>query len=117
MDPVLTQAYSFIIGGWPSVVDPAVAPFKSKRNELTTQQGCILWGTRVVVPSSLEEKVLQELHDSHPGISRMKALARSYIWWPNIASHIERTVSSCKTCEFMRSAPPTGQIHPWLFPA
>ena len=27
VDPVLTQAYSFIIGGWPSVVDPAFAPF------------------------------------------------------------------------------------------
>ena len=83
---------------------------------LTTQQGCILWGTRVVVPSSLQEKVLQELHDTHPGMSEMKALARSYIWWPNIDSHIERTVLSCNTCQSMRSAPPTAQIHPWLFP-
>ena len=76
--PVLSQVYSFIIGGWPNVVvDPSFALFKSKRDELTTQQGCILWGTRVVVPSSLQEKVLQELHDTHPGMSRMKALARS----------------------------------------
>ena len=99
------------------VVDPSFAPFKSKRDELTTQQGCILWGTRLVVPSSLQEKVLQELHDTHPGMSRMKALARSYVWWPNIDSHIERTVSSCSTCQSMRSAPPTAQIHPWIFPA
>ena len=47
MDPVLSQVYSFIIGGWPTVVvDPSFAPFKSKRDELTTQQGCTLWGTR-----------------------------------------------------------------------
>ena len=118
VDPVLSQVYSFIIGGWPTVVvDPSFAPFKSKRDELTTQQGCILWGTRLVVPSSLQEKVLQELHDTHPGMSRMKALARSYVWWPNIDSHIERTVSSCSTCQSMRSAPPTAQIHPWIFPA
>ena len=48
---------------------------------------------------------------------RMKALARSYVWWPNIDSHIERTVSFCNTCQSMRSAPPTAQIHPWVFPA
>ena len=47
----------------------------------------------------------------------MKALARSYVWWPNIDSHIERTVSSCSSCQSMRSAPPTAQIHPWIFPA
>ena len=117
VDPVLSQVYGFIIGGWPTVVDPTFSPFKSKRDELTTQQGCILWGTRVVVPPSLQEKVLQELHDNHPGMSRMKALARSYVWWPNIDSHIERTVSSCNTCQSMRSAPPTAQIHPWIFPA
>ena len=47
----------------------------------------------------------------------MKALARSYVWWPNIDSHIERTVSSRNTCQSMRSAPPTAQMHPWIFPA
>ena len=90
VDPFLSQVYNFITGGWPTVVlDPSFAPFKSKRDELTTQQGCILWSTRLVVPSSLQEKVLQELHDTYPRMSRMKASARSYIWWPNIDSHIE----------------------------
>lgn len=117
VDPVLSKVYSSVISGWPGIVDPTLVPFKSKRDELSTQQGCVLWGTRVVVPSLLQEKVLQELHETHPGISRMKALARSYVWWPNIDSHIERTVSSCNTCQSMRSAPPTAQIHPWIFPA
>ena len=45
----------------------------------------------------------------------MKALARFYVWWPNIDSHIERTVSSSSTCQSMRYAPPTAQIHPWSF--
>ena len=33
---VLSQVYGFIIGGWPTVVDPTFAPFRSKRDELTT---------------------------------------------------------------------------------
>ena len=46
-----------------------------------------------------------------PGISRMKALAQSYVWWPNMDS-----VSSCSTCQSMRSNPSPVKIHPWIFP-
>ena len=117
VDPVLSKVYTYVISGWPSVVDPTLIPYKSKRDELSAQQGCLLWGTRVIVPPSLQDKVLEELHDTHPGISRMKALARSYVWWPSIDSHIERTVSLCNTCQSLRSSPPTVQVHPWIFPA
>ena len=47
----------------------------------------------------------------------MKALARSYVWWPNMDSDIELTVSACSTCHSMRSNPSPVQIHPWTFPA
>ena len=95
VDPVLSKVYNYVI---------------------STQQGCVLWGTRVVVPPCLQEKILHELHEILPGIFRMKALSRSYAWWPNIDAHFGRTVSSCSTCQTMRSAPPTAQIHPWIFP-
>ena len=93
-------------------MDPSLVPFKTRQDELSTRHGCLLWGARVIVPPSLEEKVLQELHDTHPGISRMKALAQSYVWWPNMDSDIELTVSSCSTCQSMRSDPSPVQIHP-----
>ena len=64
VDPVLSKVYRFVISGWPRVVDPSFVPFKTKRGELTAQQGCILWGTRVVVRSSLQEKVLNELNET-----------------------------------------------------
>ena len=94
---------------------PTFVPFKSKRDELTTQQGCILWGTRFVNHFALQEKVLHELHETHPGISRIKAFARSYVWLPHIHSRIEQTVSWCSTCQSTRSAAPTVQIDPWIF--
>ena len=120
-DPVLSHVYKYVISFWPHVVDPSLVPFKTRQDELSTRQGCLLWGALVIVPPSLQEKVLQELHETHPGISRMKALARSYVWWPNMDSDIELTVSSCSTHQSMRSDPSPVQIqiqiHPWTFPA
>ena len=31
-------------------------------------------------------KAMAVLHEAHPGISRTKALARSYVWWPGPGS-------------------------------
>ena len=59
------------------------------------QGDVLLWGVRVVVPEKLQGDVLQELHSNHPGVTRMKSVARSYDWWPNIDRHIEDLVTSC----------------------
>ena len=37
VDPVLSKVYTYVISGRPGVVDPTVVPYKSKRDELTTQ--------------------------------------------------------------------------------
>ena len=37
-----------------------------------------------MIPKSLQEKLLQELHNEHTGISKMKALARSHMWWAGL---------------------------------
>ena len=39
----------------------------------------MLWGIRVVVPKVLRERLLKELHHEHPGMSRMKTVARAYM--------------------------------------
>ena len=30
---------------------------------------------------SLQQRLLECLHENHPGITHMKAIARSYVWW------------------------------------
>lgn len=70
----------------------------AKRDELAVDEGCLLWGYRVMIPEKLKESVLRELHASHFGIVKIKMIARSYVWWPNIDSEIENMVAACAVC-------------------
>ena len=92
-------------------------PFASRFKQLATHQGCLLWGSRVAVPPSLQARILQELHLSHPGIVRMKELARSYVWWPRIDQVIEKTVRECNGCQLQQKQPSSAPLHPWEWPA
>lgn len=115
--PLLSKVKTLTIQGWPSnMVDKDLKPFFQRRHELSLQQKCLLWGMRVVVPPALRHRMLDELHSSHPGIVRMKELARSYVWWPSIDDDIERTVKSCDECQRHRNNPCPAPIHPWVWP-
>ena len=118
LDPVLSRVYDFIQKGWPTTCqDELLQSYFKRQSELYTDQGCVLWGSRVVIPTKLRDKVLRELHESHPGICRMKALARSYVWWPNMDEQIEQIVRGCIQCEQNKKMPASAPIHAWEYPS
>ena len=117
VDPVLSRVLDYVLYGWPSSVGEEFQPFLKKKLELSVEDKCLLWGNRVVVPPVGREKVLQLLHDGHPGITRMKALARSVVWWPGIDQQIENKVHSCSSCQEVAHLPAPVQIHPWEWPS
>ena len=116
-DPVLSKVVRFTRNGWPDRVPDTLKPFYNRRSELSIEGNCIMWGIRVIVPQKLRGKVLQELHSEHPGMSRMKAIACSFVWWPNLDANIESLVKSCVPCLSVKSAPPKSPLNPWLWPA
>ena len=71
-------------GGWPMQVSDTLKPYWNRRLELSLEDNCIMWGSRVVVPKKFQKRVLQELHEVHFGIARTKAIACSYMWWPEL---------------------------------
>ncbi|XP_026541546.1 uncharacterized protein K02A2.6-like [Notechis scutatus] len=86
---------------------------KTRQQELSSIQGCLLWGTRVVIPAKLQGPVLKVLHEGHPGIVRMKALAHSYVWWPGMDAQISSWVSTCQPYQATRPAPPSSTPARW----
>ena len=111
-DPVLARVYKSVVKGW-SVRVSRDKPHYERRNELTVYLGCILWGMRVVIPKKLQDRVLEELHDGHLGIVKMKALARSYVWWPNISGQLEELAKACSGCQHNQKMPTKAPLHPW----
>ena len=58
--------------------------YRQLADTLAIIHGCLLHGSRVVIPASLRHQVLEQLHLGHFGMQRMKQLARSAVYWPNI---------------------------------
>lgn len=119
-DPVLSQVVRFLQTEWPEKVPATrsedLLPFFRRRNELSLQDGCVLWGCRIVIPPQLRDQVLAMLHDGHPGINQMKRLARNHFWWPLMDAAIESCVRSCDRCQASRASQPEAPPQPWVFP-
>ena len=81
-------------------------PYLHRKNELSVESDCLIWGNRVIIPFHLRNKILTELHENHPGIVRMKALACSYVWWASMDIEIENTVKSCNACKINHTCQP-----------
>ncbi|XP_043927692.1 uncharacterized protein K02A2.6-like, partial [Protopterus annectens] len=117
-DPVLARVFQWVQQGWPiQKTDPGFRPYEVRKTELSVQAGCVLWGARVIIPPPGRRALLQQLHQGHVGITRMKALARSYFWWPKLDHDIEVAVKECNTCQEHRNLPVGAPLHPWEWPS
>lgn len=64
-----------------------------------------LSGIRVIVLRKLHQALLRELHSGHQGIAKIKAVARNYVWWPNVDKSLEDAAKNCKYCQSVKSNP------------
>ena len=92
--------------GWPSKADlPDYARgFYPVASELTVQDGLLMRGSRLVIPSTLRKEILTKLHSSHQGISKRRERARQSVWWPGLATELEEMVKKCPEC--IKNQPP-----------
>ena len=115
-DKVLSRVCHFLRSGWPHrVTDTELHTYWLHRSELSLQDGCILLGSRVIIPLPLRPAMLKMLHSTHNGIVHTKALARSYVWWPHMDNDIQKLVSDCRNCLENRNMP-SRSTHEWIMP-
>ena len=111
-DGLLSKVMQYTRNGWP---DQELVQFR-RRDEITIEGNCLMWVIMVIIPNKCQPQFLQQLHTEHPGITRMKPIARSYAWWPGMDQEIESVVKECGPCQQVRSEPPKAPLNPWPWP-
>ena len=111
-DPVLATIRKFVQQGWPRSVNPEFHSYHTRQLELSIQDQYLLWGSRIIIPKPGREQLLDLLHKGHPGMSKVKELARSYVWWCKIDADIEAKVKQCNQCQLSRLFSPAVPMHP-----
>jgi hypothetical protein len=91
-------------------VHPDLRPYSSVYDSLYLHDGVILYQDRVVVPSSLRDKVVQSLHSAHQITSTMEQRARATVYWPGMSHDIQASRSNCLACH--RNAPSQASAPP-----
>ena len=116
-DPILSKkVIDYILKGWPKQTPEIVQLYASHQTQLTIENGCLLWGTRVIILKPLQDLLLRSLHETHPGTTHMEAFARSYFWWTGLYKDVENLGKSCVACQAMKSNPTAAPLHPWVWP-
>ena len=113
-DPVISTVMRYVREGWPSKnseTNDKVNKFRKLSDSLSTCHRCLIHGSRVVIPQSLQSKVLDLLHLGHFGMERIKQLARTAVYWPGIDAAIEMASRWCDSCGEHQNKPSKPSVH------
>lgn len=117
-DLILVRVIKYVLNGWPKQLlsDLSIRPYYLCRTQLSYENGCLMRGHKAIIPEALRTKVLRELHNSHLGIVKTKAEARSRFWFPGIDAALEALINSCDICQQLRPSPARAPLVPWQYP-
>lgn len=117
-DAVLQAVIRNLRDSWPASIPTGdLQVFSKQRESLCEADGCIMFLDRIVIPESLKSAVLKQMHAGHPGMQRMKMIARSFVYWPNIDADIENFVRQCSNCAIAAKAPVKTTLSSWPIPS
>ena len=106
-DYVCRQVMRYCVEGWPSHPSlPSVSrPYCQVQNDSTIQNGLLLNGVRLVIPTCMRLAMLDKLHEGHQGVARCRSRAQSSVWWPGPSRQQDELVRSCTACAIERRNP------------
>ena len=112
-EPMLQQIIPFVNTQWPKRIDGDLKQLHQRRASLAVVNRYLMFADRVIIPPPLRNRMLKQFHSGDPGISRMKSIARSYVYWPSMDTDIVKLVKSCRDCQQASKNPPKQEPVPW----
>ena len=120
-DALCTQLLHYCHYGWPPQhhIKGDLLRYWDARSELTSCDGLLLYGSRIVVPKSLQQETLSKIHQGHQGIEKCRLRVSTSVWWPGVSREMQNFVQLCSICR--QQTPPSKEPmistplpkHPW----
>ena len=82
VDDTLAILMYTIQKGWPNTIKELpseIQPYWTFREELTNEDGLMVKGTRIVVPSTKQAEILKLIHEVHLGLTKCKLRAKETV--------------------------------------
>ncbi|XP_059059126.1 uncharacterized protein K02A2.6-like [Achroia grisella] len=114
----LNKIKNFITNYWPEKKELPIEmhTYFEKREQLSFEDGIILWNGRLCIPKKLQSAILEMLHDGHNGVNAMQSLARLHVYWSNIDKDIQNFSKHCKLCQSSKTNTNSAPVYPWGVP-
>ena len=100
-DPILATVYQLTQQGWPHQrrhVPCLARRYWDFRDKLSTDDGMLLKGPRLIIPGELQEEYLSHLHEGHLSASKVQENAKQHMYWTGIDVDIEDYTKWCQEC-------------------
>ena len=111
---LLTLLRHYIHMGWPNdhrMLPQELHTFWNYREDLSMENRLVTKGARLLIPSTLRRKVMEQIHDGHLGIEKCMLKARESVFWPGISNDICKAVEKCGICQASsKAAKPVGNV-------
>ena len=95
--------------GWVSTkaeLNSDLRPYWSYRDDLAVIDGVVMKGRLIIIPRSLKQQVLDQLHTNHMGIEKTKLLMCESVYWADINTDIEKHIKTAQcVLNFSRHSP------------
>ena len=117
-DPILATVYQLTQQGWPHQrrhVPRLARRYWDFRDELSTDDGMLLKGPRLIIPGELQEEYLSHLHEGHLSANKVQENAKQHMYWTGIDEDIEDYTKRCQEC-IKRSQVPKEPLQPHDIP-
>ena len=100
-DPILGTVYQLTQQGWLHQrrhVPHLAWRYWDFRDELSTDDGLLLKGPRLIILGELQEEYLSCLHEGHLSANKVQENAKQHMYWTGINADIEDYTKRCQEC-------------------
>ena len=83
----------------PNISLSELSRYEQVKEQLTCSDTVLLSKDRLVIPATLQERIVDIAHEGHLGIVKTKALLREKVWFPCMDNMVETKVKACLPCQ------------------